>query len=381
MALRTLLISLLVLPAVVLADAPKTLDQVATQSTRVPELPVDDFFRHSEFDDVKISPTGEYLAASIKLAADTGALIVLRRDTLERTGVFRLAGRSFIADFRWVGPERLLFTVAESQGSKTNPGLTGEIYGMDADGRNQKLLIGPRAKSRSGRFEIGFLNDILPDDDDHVLVSVQGIGAGRGTDFPRLERMNVRTGSRSLIARAPIANANFLADRTGKARIAWGFDENNRQIVYYREASGGEWRVIHTQGSNGPAWIPRFIYPDGESALIEMGEASGPNGLYRYRFADGETTLVVRDATVDPWFIASTSTAARQWPSPSWTAARSSPCSTASHRWSKAGLRSCAASRVRFRCRPVGPTMHGSSSSASLATGTPANSTCSTATR
>lgn len=304
MALRTLLISLLVLPAVVLADAPKTLDQVATQSTRVPELPVDDFFRHSEFDDVKISPTGEYLAASIKLAADTGALIVLRRDTLERTGVFRLAGRSFIADFRWVGPERLLFTVAESQGSKTNPGLTGEIYGMDADGRNQKLLIGPRAKSRSGRFEIGFLNDILPDDDDHVLVSVQGIGAGRGTDFPRLERMNVRTGSRSLIARAPIANANFLADRTGKARIAWGFDENNRQIVYYREASGGEWRVIHTQGSEGPEWFPRFIYPDGASALIEMGEASGPNGLYRYRFADGETTLVVRDATVDPWFIA-----------------------------------------------------------------------------
>jgi acetyl esterase/lipase len=305
MALRALLLPLLLLPGLAVADAPKTLGQVDTEATRVPELPVDEFFRHSEFDDIKISPTGEYLAASVKLAADTGALVVLRRETLERTGVFRLAGRSFVSDFRWVGPERLLFGVAESQGSKTNPGLTGEIYGMDADGRNQKLLIGPRAETRSGRFEVGFLNATLPDDDDHVLVSVRGIGAGRGTDFPRLERMNVRTGSRSLIARAPIANASFLADQAGKARLSWGADENNRQKVYYREAGGGEWRVIHEQGStDGPTWTPRFVYPDGASALIEMGQASGPNGLFRYRFADGETTLVARDTTVDPWFVA-----------------------------------------------------------------------------
>lgn len=184
MAVRALLFAFLVFPGLSLADAPKTLDQVDTRATRVPEIPVDEFFRHSEFDDIKISPTGEYLAASIKLAADTGALVVLRRETLERTGVFRLAGRSFVSDFRWVGPERLLFAVAESQGSKTNPGLTGEIYGMDADGRNQKLLIGPRAESRSGRIEIGFLNATLPDNPDHVLVSVRGVGAGRGTDFP-----------------------------------------------------------------------------------------------------------------------------------------------------------------------------------------------------
>jgi dipeptidyl aminopeptidase/acylaminoacyl peptidase len=303
MTLRALLLALLVIPGVALAEAAPTPGQPGNRSARIQEIPIDDFFRHAEFDDIKVSPTGEYIAASVKLAADTGALVVLRRSDLSRVGAFRLAGRSFITRFDWASPTRIVFAVGESQGSKTNPRSTGEVLAMDYDGRNERILLGPRAIRRGGAVEGGVVVDTLPDDDDHVLVTVFGIGAAAGLDFPRLERLNIRTGARKLIARAPIANASFLADQRQRARLAWGTDEQLRQRVLHRESAGSEWRVIHEEAGTGIEWTPRFIYPDGRHALVEMSSARGPNGLHRVELSTGEATLLARDEYVDPWIV------------------------------------------------------------------------------
>lgn len=296
-----LILTLLLASGAALADE-AVAARPATDS--VPTIAIDDFFRHSQFDDIKISPTGEYLAASAKIAEDTGALVVLRRSDMQRMGVFRLAGRSFVSSFTWVNPERLLLSVAQADGSRSNPSATGEVFGMDADGKNQDILLSPFVPSRGGRVEGGFLVDSLIDDDDFVLVTVGGVGAGRGIGFPTLERMNVRTGARTLIARAPIANASFLADAERNARLAWGSDERNRQTVFHRAPSSDKWVAIHEEGESGITWTPRFIYPDGRHALIEKAMPEGPNGLFRYAMDSGESTQLVRDKTVDPWFIA-----------------------------------------------------------------------------
>ena len=303
MFLRTLLLPLIMVPALAVGSDPKQLEQVDTKGRSLAPLPVDDFFRHSEFDDIKISPTGEYLAASVKLAADTGALVVLRRADLSQVGALRLAGRSFITRFDWASPTRIVFSVGESSGSKTNPSPTGEVLAMDFDGKNERILMGPRATRRGGSIEGGTVVDTLPADDEHVLVTVFGIGAAPGMDFPKLERLNINTGARKLIARAPIANASFLADQRQRARLAWGVDKDWNQKVYYREPAGGEWRVIHEEATTGIEWNPRFIYPDGAMALIEKSSPSGPNGLYRHDFASAESTRLARDEAVDPWFV------------------------------------------------------------------------------
>lgn len=292
MVLRGLLLLSLIAPALAFAETVKQLEQVDTRGVARAPLPVDDFFRHSEFDDIKISPTGEYLAASVKLAADTGALVVLKRSDLSRVGAFRLAGRSFITRFDWASPTRIVFSIGESAGSKTNPAPTGEIFAMDFDGKNENVIM-----------RGGSIIDTLPNDDDHVLVLAFGAFVAAGKSFPRIERLNIRTGARKLIARAPIANASFLADQRQRARLAWGIDEELKQKVFYREPAGGEWRVIHEEASTGVEWTPRFVYPDGVSALIEKSSPKGPNGLYRYEFATGKATPIARDEHVDPWIV------------------------------------------------------------------------------
>lgn len=285
-------------PAAV-ADA----EPASVEAAAVREIPLDDFLRHTDFDNIKISPNGEYLAAAVKIAADNGALFILRRSDLTRTGTFKLGGRNFVSEFHWVSPTRVVLSVAASEGSRSNPALTGEIFATDYDGTNQEVLLSPRSPRSGDNIAFGFFVDTVPGADDQFLVTVGGVGTRPGTDFPRFERMNARTGARSLIARAPIANASFLADQQQKARLAWGTDVNNRQQVFYRGPKGGDWRVINDENESDSLWFPRFVYPDGQSALIQKTGKTGPDGLYRYEFESGKTTLVVRDPTVEPWFV------------------------------------------------------------------------------
>jgi dipeptidyl aminopeptidase/acylaminoacyl peptidase len=255
---------------------------------------VENLIRPSQFLDARISPNGEYLAASVMASEDTGSLVVLRLSDMKMTGSFRLAGKSFVGGFEWANDERLVFTVAKSDGAKTNPGLTGEIYGMNWDGKRQALLIGP---ARDGRA--GFIEDMLRGNDKFVLIRVVDRGNDEGT-YPTLERMNVNTGARSVVARGPILNASFLADADGKARFAWGDTIDLDQRVYYRGADGGEWQLVNDEASSGTRWSPLAFAPDGRTVYVRSARKTGPDALEAMDVASRERKVVARDDNVDP---------------------------------------------------------------------------------
>ncbi|HET9485056.1 MAG TPA: S9 family peptidase, partial [Xanthomonadales bacterium] len=220
-------------------------------------LPLDHFIKHASFLDVKVSPTGEYLAATVMATEDSGALVIMRRSDLAVTGTLKLAGRTLVNDFHWVNDERVLATIAEKDGSLSNPRGNGEIYATNWDGKRQELLIGGRAGSgdamkRKKRWEGAGLVDTLIDDDDHVLVSVFPMGNEEGT-YPRLERLNVYTGRRSLLARAPVLNAFYATDRNAQVRFAMGAGVDNRLKLYYRDDNGAQWRLVNDEAESGLA--------------------------------------------------------------------------------------------------------------------------------
>lgn len=240
-------------PAPVDVPKPGAVESPAATPAKGGEIPLDSFIKHAQFVDAKISPNGEYLAASVMATEDTGALIVLNLADMKMLGNFKLRGKTFVNAFAWANPKRLIFSVAESDGSKSNPQSTGEIYGMDANGKNQALLVGGRkegAIGMNGKLEAGFLVDDLWDDDKFALVQLYGVGNDEG-DYPRLARMNVDTGKTSLVARAPVLNAEFLVDHEQRPRFAWGEGTDTRQRVYYRTAKGGDWELINDENKGG----------------------------------------------------------------------------------------------------------------------------------
>jgi hypothetical protein len=154
------------------------LSQAAPAADVPAPLPIADFVRHANFLEVKISPTGEYFAASIMATEDTGALVILRRSDQKLIGTMKLRGRTFVDAFEWVNNERVVLSVAERAGSVSPPRGTGEIYGTNFDGSKQELLIGGRQEKKltatmtNSHYEGARLIDELRGDDKHVLVEV-----------------------------------------------------------------------------------------------------------------------------------------------------------------------------------------------------------------
>src|SRR5262249_17914344 len=119
-------------------------------------LPLDTFIKHAQFLDVKLSPTGEYLAASMMVSEDTGQPRVLRRSDLKVVGQVRATqGRTFVDSFYWVNDERLVYTSAEKDGSLDNPHSTGELFATNFDGTKQLILAGARKDSGSKQKDYG----------------------------------------------------------------------------------------------------------------------------------------------------------------------------------------------------------------------------------
>jgi dipeptidyl aminopeptidase/acylaminoacyl peptidase len=285
----------------------------AAPAARVPELPIEHFMKHPAFLDVKISPDGEYLAATALATEDTGMLVFLRRKDMQVTGHVRLAGRSIVSSFFWVNDERVVLTVAEKDGSLDTPTPTGEIFASNRDGTKQQLLIGGRAamdssglvRGKEKRLEGAQVVDTLRDDDKNILVAVYRYDE-QDKAFPKVERMNVYSGSRSIVARAPVMGADYVTDAKYQVRFAHGQTVDLYRKLYYRNDDDADWRLVNDEAATGLDVDAVGFSADGKHAYLQAEEKEGPDSIYQWNPATGERKLVARDAAIDPQGIAYT---------------------------------------------------------------------------
>ena len=125
------------------------------------DIPLADFARHAAFRDIKISPEGDYLAASA-VVDGKAVLSLVHLDDMKGINLRPREGGE-VYEFWWVAPHRVFYSVAERMTTLEQPLLTGELYGVNADGTRKQLMIGYRANRvaqalRRGQLPIiGFL--------------------------------------------------------------------------------------------------------------------------------------------------------------------------------------------------------------------------------
>ena len=112
--------------------------------------------------------------------------------------------------------------------------------------------------------------------------------------------MNVKTGSRTTIARAPIRSASFTADPQGVVRFASGANSDRRVKTYYRDGADSEWEIINDEATTNKIVSAVGFSADGKIAYLESEEDAGPNAVYAFDTRTKEKTLVARDDRVDP---------------------------------------------------------------------------------
>lgn len=267
------------------------------------------FIENDGVRDIKISPTGEFYAATLPLG-ERSAVAVMRRSDQTIVGSHQLPRNTHIADFWWVGDQRLMYGLAERFGARDFPSPTGELFAMNVDGSRPQLLVGWRVReNRTGtnirssakeEFVHAWPIDLLPDDPRNVLVAVSPFSKDPLT---RVDRMDVQTGRRTTIATAPVYRGQFLADHAGEIRFAVGARGDNISRLYYREQRGADWQLINDERESGRVEVPIGFSQDDTVAYLQVSQPSGPDAVIAWTIASGERRELARDAAVDPELI------------------------------------------------------------------------------
>ncbi|WP_166815984.1 S9 family peptidase [Luteimonas yindakuii] len=264
------------------------------------------FVAEEKIGSLKLSPTGEYYAATVPMEGQYG-LAVMRRSDHAITASFRFTKGTDIHDFWWVNPERVLIAVAETFGSRDDPLPTGELYAINADGSRRDLLVGWRVRGSytgtrltTGKREeqvAARLVDTLPGDDRHVLIRVAPLARDPIT---RLERMDVYSGRRTRVTSAPVSTAEYVTDNSGTVRFAYGANVDNVSRTYLRADDRSEWELINDERTSGGIVVPLGFSPDNATAYLRMEHRHGPDSVVAYDIASGERRELLRHDVVDP---------------------------------------------------------------------------------
>jgi dipeptidyl aminopeptidase/acylaminoacyl peptidase len=267
---------------------------------------IEDFIRKEKFIHIKISPTGEYLAATVPIERKT-ALAILRRSDNKLVASLSIPGdRTHVAGFWWVNDERVLISAASKFGDLEAPSLTGDLYAINADGSRGGILVGQSVQSDSLGSHIkpkkaeqvaAFLLDDLPDDDKTVLISVSPFSAD---PYTKVERLDVYSGRRTPVAQAPIRNASFVTDNAGNVRFAYGLDVNRNRRTYYRGVNGGEWKLFSDDAKKGLLEYPIGFAADNVTAYLQTENAQGPDSVVAWDSSSDQRKELLRDDNSNP---------------------------------------------------------------------------------
>ncbi len=265
---------------------------------------IDAFVRKDKFEEIKISPNGDFFAATVPMDDRTALVVMDRAENKIVTG-FNTAKNAAIADFVWVSPDRLVVSTAEKFGSMDQPRLTGELFSVNTSGRAEMLVgqrlnhmqTGSNIKTKKVERVAAFLTDDLRDDDRNVIISVMPFTSD---PFTRAERMDVTNGRRVTVARAPVRNAGFVTDNTGLVRFALGAGVDMVNKLYYRPDAGSEWKLVNDEALSGRIESPIGFSEDNATAYLQVEHAEGPDSIVAMDVASGERRQVLRDDNVDP---------------------------------------------------------------------------------
>ena len=265
-------------------------------------IPVEDFVKHATYSSVKISPNGEYLALTID-RGEQDVLTILRTDDLRVVKINQLPDKKSVGSFYWVSSDRLMFNAVRKMGGYAQPFNTGEWFAVNADGSLPRPLIHYGAQDATQRAksvgnQIFTLLDTLEGDDQYVLMEARypRSSEGAGTELVKLD---VLSGRRTSLTRAPKANCSISLDSTKNPKFAICSSSRDEDGEYDERSElyrleGGKWSLVNASKSEGKhLFVLRttndgtvYAQEDDQSKPAAIGTLDTATGAFRKVFQD-----------------------------------------------------------------------------------------------
>lgn len=252
------------------------------------KIPVKVFAQNPGFSAVALSPDGHRLAITTPVENRTDVMIVDLSGKAEPMRIRYNANEHVIGPF-WADDDRLVLSKARKAGSRAAPSGTGEVFSVDATGRNQQLLFGyvpDEGNIRGRRKDTGFasLLDRVPGGKGELLFSyVDWTSADRHSSIYRVNPVN---GEREQIEQIPLRAGVVAVDHKLKPRFASSRDDNAEPLLRYRPTADSAWTEVPKSMAGRSMYVIAFE-ADNDIAWAEISDAGEPSSLYRVSFSKG----------------------------------------------------------------------------------------------
>ncbi|MFN2300523.1 MAG: prolyl oligopeptidase family serine peptidase [Gammaproteobacteria bacterium] len=259
--------------------------------------PIEDLMRFPQFREVQLSPSGEYLAATVPDGDQTGVVILDLRDpeNVHISAGIRVNQFENAASLSWANDNRLIFTSERQEGTLARPLPTGRIYAINADGTRGGQIYGSRGDMSMFRF--ANIIHRLPADPNHVLITDWAPGRG---GRPLARRLNVLAQDRTINeAISPLERGILVADQQGRVRAAMGEDDQLRQRIAWRVPGGDDsaWQTFENPLGGD---IRALAFDASGDYVYALSRNSNDLGLFRIELATGEFEKLLGDDTFEP---------------------------------------------------------------------------------
>lgn len=274
------------------------------------EVPLAEFAKLNDFEDVSISPDGTYLAAKIP-SDDQTVLAILRLSDGKPVGKFAPTAGTSVYTYSWAGPQRLVLETAIQDGLLGEPKRTGELVGVDADGGGGSYLFGYNAPTDSGSLihkhqdqntSSGWATivEALPKDPHHIVIAVNNWGLNEDTQRTAAYTMDVSGGSLDNRVLAPMLGfSTFLADASGVVRYALGTDPHQHLLTYFRKSAKDGWNPLNTGDMKHAQVIPYKFSADGNKVYLDSDEGGDRRCLIEHDLVKDERRKLSCDDSAD----------------------------------------------------------------------------------
>ena len=270
------------------------------------QVQLERYLKQDAYLSLKISPDGQYYAATVPLEDRVGLVILRKSDGKQITGASGGKG-SVVRDFWWAKDDQVVISMAERYGSRDQPYDTGQLFGIGLTDPRIRVLVGPKEPPGlvssidvNPTWEMADIIDTLPNDRRNVLVSTWKLGAAPLT---RVEKLDVYTGRRLQVAFAPIDHAQFLTDAAGQVRFARGNQDDNYSKLYYRADNQAQWQLINDEADSGRVEQAVGFSADGITVYLQVTQPNGPDAIVAWNTRTQARKDALRDPVVDPYKV------------------------------------------------------------------------------
>ena len=259
-----------------------SLNNSNVNQNKLPNIPLEDFFRNPEKSSFQLSPNGEFISY-MKPWEDGNRRMNVYVKPINSDEEIRLtkASKRSLYGYFWLNDNRIAYI--QDKGGDENI----HIYAVNIDGSNDiDLTPFDNIQAR--------ITDDLEEDEDFMLVEINK----RNPQVHDVYRLNVNTGDLELIAENPGNISGWMTDNDGKLRIAMTSDGVNSSLLYRKNEKDDFKEVLTTNFKESVS--PLFFTFDNKELYVSSNRHRDKSSIYKFDLEEGtETDLIFEHPDVD----------------------------------------------------------------------------------